>query len=242
MKDSGEVIIKFCIFTIVLSLSAVFLWGIFNYGKKNKTEETAKYESPYPTVIIDAGHGGEDGGASSDSGTKEKDLNLDVALYLGEMLSSGGVNVVYTRVDDRMLYKEYKKGSLKMQDLKNRVAVSLENENSIFVSIHMNRYSQPKYKGLQVFYSKNSDKSIELANSIQSSVKEYLQPDNDRAVKPGGSNIYILDRIETPAVLIECGFLSNPEESAMLCNTEYQKQLAAVMYSSIIDFLGNDIK
>ncbi|MBR6681536.1 MAG: N-acetylmuramoyl-L-alanine amidase, partial [Clostridia bacterium] len=126
---------------------------------------------------------------------------------------------------------------LKMQDLKNRLDISKQHENSIFISIHMNKFSEEKYSGLQVFYSQNSDESAVLASKIQSKVKEHLQNDNDRETKKANSNIYLLDNIETPAILIECGFLSNPDECTKLSSEDYRKELAGVIYSSVVEFL-----
>ncbi len=236
MDKTSKIIIKICIFSMILSITALLLCMMFNYVDKNKKTSTLPTEKP--VIIIDAGHGGEDGGASSEDGLKEKDLNLDVALTLGKMLEANGVTVIQTRTEDKMLYTEYKKGSLKMQDLKNRLQISKQNDNSIFISIHMNKFSEEKYSGLQVFYSQNSEESAVLANKIQSNVKEYLQNDNDRETKRASSNIYLLDNIETPAVLIECGFLSNPNECTKLSNEDYRKELAGVIYSSVVEFLN----
>ncbi len=235
MDKTSKIIIKICIFSMILSITALLLCMMFNYADKN--QKTSVTSANKPIVIIDAGHGGEDGGASSEGGLKEKDLNLDVALTLGNMLEANGINVIQTRTEDKMLYTEYKKGSLKMQDLKNRLEVSKQNENSIFISIHMNKFSEDRYSGLQVFYSQNSDDSAILANKIQTNVKEYLQNDNDRETKKASSNIYLLDNIKTPAILIECGFLSNPDECTKLSSEDYRKELAGVIYSSVVEFL-----
>ncbi len=236
MDKTSKIIIKICIFSMILSITALLLCMMFNYVDKNKKTSTTPTQKP--VIIIDAGHGGEDGGASSEDGLKEKDLNLDVALTLGNMLEANGITVVQTRTEDKMLYTEYKKGSLKMQDLKNRLQISKQNDNSIFISIHMNKFSEEKYSGLQVFYSQNSENSAVLANKIQSNIKEYLQNDNNRETKRANSNIYLLDNIETPAVLIECGFLSNPDECTKLSNEDYRKELAGVIYSSVVEFLN----
>lgn len=235
MDKTSKIIIKICIFSMVLSITALLLCMMFNHTDKNKNTSVSTKE--LPVVIIDAGHGGEDGGASSKDGLKEKDLNLDVALTLGNMLEADGITVIQTRTEDKMLYTEYKKGSLKMQDLKNRLDISKQHENSIFISIHMNKFSEEKYSGLQVFYSQNSDESAVLASKIQSKVKEHLQNDNDRETKKANSNIYLLDNIETPAILIECGFLSNPDECTKLSSEDYRKELAGVIYSSVVEFL-----
>ena len=101
----------------------------------------------------------------------------------------------------------------------------------------MNKFSEDRYSGLQVFYSQNSDDSAILANKIQTNVKEYLQNDNDRETKKASSNIYLLDNIKTPAILIECGFLSNPDECTKLSSEDYRKELAGVIYSSVVEFL-----
>ena len=236
MDKTSKIIIRICIFSMILSITALLLCMMFNRVDKNKNTSASPAERPI--VILDAGHGGEDGGASSKDGLKEKDLNLDVALTLGNMLEANGISVIQTRTEDRMLYTEYKKGSLKMQDLKNRLQVSKQNENSIFISIHMNKFSEEKYSGLQVFYSRNSEESAVLANKIQTKVKEYLQNNNDRETKKANSNIYLLDNIDTPAILIECGFLSNSDECTKLSSEEYRKELAGVIYSSVVEFLN----
>ena len=121
-----------------------------------------------------------------------------------------------------------------MTDLKNRLAVAERNPQSVFVSIHMNKFSIEKYSGLQVYYSPNHEASLMLAETIQEKVKATLQPNNDRKVKPAGSNIFLLDRISSPAVLVECGFLSNPAEAQKLTDKTYQTQLSLVLADSIL--------
>lgn len=233
MDKSGLIIIKICVFSIVLSLTALLLCGVFNYFTKKQLHKTTN--SIPRTIIIDAGHGGEDGGATSLDGTKEKDLNLSVALNLGNILESNGYSVVYTRTDDTMLYTN-SNGSKKMQDLSNRLNIAKKNENAIFISIHMNKFSQAKYSGLQVFYSCNNNQSEALAKIIQSNTQKLQQNENNRETKMAGSNIYLLHNIKNPAVLVECGFLSNQEECEKLKNEIYRKEIALVIYSSIIEF------
>lgn len=232
---SGAIIIKICIFSIIISLTALLLCGLFRYfdGLNSRpawADETEKI------IVIDAGHGGADGGATAPDGTKEKDLNLSVASTLATMLKSSGFRVILTRSEDMMLGDPTENGSSKMRDLNKRIEIAEENDNALFISIHMNKFFQEKYSGLQVFYSPNNKKSITLANMIQSVTREYLQKDNDRQTKQAGANIFILDRITSPAVLVECGFLSNPAECALLKDPEYQKELAAVIYASVIEF------
>ncbi len=236
MDKSGLIIIKICIFSIALSLTALLLCGIFNYFNTKTSPKTAN-TIPH-TIIIDAGHGGEDGGAISSDGTKEKDLNLSVALNLGKLLESEGYSVLYTRTDDTMLYTDSTRNK-KMQDLMNRLNIAKENENAVFISIHMNKFSQEKYSGLQVFFSDNNKQSENLANIIQSNTQKFQQNENTRETKVAGSNIYLLHNIKNPAVLVECGFLSNKNECEKLKNETYRKEIALVIYSSVIEFFEN---
>ena len=191
-----------------------------------------------PTIIIDAGHGGEDGGTQSNDGTLEKDLNLDIALRLCELLKKQGVNVILTRDTDTLLYDrntDYK-GRKKLLDAQARLKIAEDNPNAIFVSIHQNSFSSPQYSGLQVWYSGNNANSLPLAEAIQSSVKSTLQPDNNRAVKLSGSNVYIMQNIKNPAVLIECGFLSNPAEAKKLSDPTYRQNLSQVLCDAIMEY------
>ena len=136
----------------------------------------------YPVVIIDAGHGGEDGGASGSNGTLEKDLNLEMAFILRDMLTSNGVSVIMTRTEDVLLYDrsiDYH-GRKKQLDLKARLQISDDNPGAVFVSIHMNAFPQKQYSGFQVYYPQGSEESKALADIIQNTVKALLQPDNLR--------------------------------------------------------------
>ena len=187
-------------------------------------------------IVIDAGHGGEDGGAQSTDGILEKDINLAIAKYLDDYLFLSGFETVMTRSDDRLLYGNGEQNRKKFYDVRNRAEIAKQYDNSIFVSIHQNKFPIEKYSGLQVYYSKNDPRSKTLANIIQSSVKEKLQPKNNRETKAAGSNIYILNNAESPAVLVECGFLSNGEEARKLNDKEYQKKLAFVIFTSVTEF------
>ena len=191
------------------------------------------------TVIIDAGHGGEDCGAIGVNGIYEKDLNLEISVELGKILSENGYAVVYTRTNDALLYTEEENiyGIRKISDLKNRCKYGAEYPNAIYISIHMNSYKSAKCSGLQVYYSLDNDSSYSLASSIQRSVKNRLQTDNNRQVKEG-KGMYLLENLSNPAVLIECGFLTNPEECEKLAEKEYQKQLSFAIFCGIIDYKG----
>lgn len=194
-------------------------------------------------IVIDAGHGGEDGGTSSAEGVLEKDLNLSVAFALRDLFEAAGVPVVMTRTEDKLLYNRNVdfQGRKKVLDLATRrlVAekVAAEAEQcggiSLFISIHMNAFPQPQYSGMQVWYGTGHPLSAEAAAGIQSA-SVTIMPDNHRKIKAAGSNIYLLDRIKSPAVLVECGFLSNPEEAERLSREGYRYAVAAVVFAGVI--------
>ena len=191
------------------------------------------------TVILDPGHGGPDPGAIGVTGEAEKLLNYSVAEKTANFLRLRGVNVIMTREDDLWLADEnalHKKHS----DVTNRVKFCRENENDAFVSIHMNSFSQESCKGTQIFFSPNSSDSRTLAETVKNNVISLLQPENKRETKESGSSIYILDRIETCAILIECGFISNYDEAVLLNNEEYQNKLAFVIAGSIYQYLNTN--
>ena len=232
---------------LIISVSLVFsyvgiIYSNMSLARKALTDISFSETSPLPTIVIDAGHGGEDGGASSYGGSPEKDLNLLISNHLCNTLTAMGFKVVMTRTDDTLLYDKNSdyKGHKKSMDLANRLRIANSYNNSILISIHMNAFPQKQYKGLQVYYSKNSDKSKRLAELIQQLNKSFIAPDNNRAAKQAGSNIYLLDRSTETAVLIECGFLSNDEERELLNSTEYQKKLAACFAAALINFISVD--
>lgn len=189
------------------------------------------------TVVVDAGHGGEDGGAASASGTLEKDLNLAIAKNLQTLLSASGFQVVMTRESDVSLADPLDTiRERKTSDIHNRLKLIQQQGDCIFLSIHQNHFSQAKYHGTQVFYSKNTAESKTLAEAIRVRVVSQLQNDNDRETKAATNAIYLLWHAEVPAVLVECGFLSNPEEAAKLEREEYQQKLALAISCGIADF------
>ena len=191
-----------------------------------------------PVIVIDPGHGGEDGGATSDSGICEKDINLSIALYLSEICRASGLEYRLTRSEDVMLYEDGKP-SRKMQDLSNRLKLT-EGGNCIFISIHQNKFPQSSCRGTQVYYSPNDPDSEKLALSIQHGVRDALQPYNTRNIKKAGSEIFVLDRAQVPAVLVECGFLSNKNDLDLLMSKDYRKKLACVLYAAILGCLSDD--
>ena len=201
--------------------------------------------SPQRIVVLDAGHGGEDNGTTSKSGIKEKELNLSLTFLLADHLRMSGIKVIFTRDSDRLLYdpsSDYE-GRKKVLDLRTRaeiaerVALEYPSSEILFISIHMNSFPLESAKGLQVWYSPNDElHSSSLAEMIQLTVKALLQPDNNRKIKEAGTNIYLLDRIEIPAVLVECGFLSNESEATLLNDPQYRKKLALSLFCAITDY------
>lgn len=190
-------------------------------------------------VVIDPGHGGMDGGAVSSDGTVEKQINLEISQKLCSIFLLSDVSCVMTRSDDRMLYDESQTSNKKLSDLKYRVNLAKTFEKPIFLSIHQNKFPVKKYSGLQVYYSKNNPDSKVLADIIQDNTKTYFQTENNRITKKAGSSIYVLNNLDVPAVLVECGFLSNDNEAKLLKDPEYQKKIAFTIFVSVMEFLQN---
>lgn len=242
-KHARGAVLRFIAFAAAVTLLCLFLGrAAIMLTARRGADRDANADEGRVRVVIDAGHGGEDGGTSG-GGLTEKDVNLAVAESMYDILSAAGVECVMTRTDDRLLYDKYGDlsdytGRKKVYDLRNRLRIAEEHEDAVFVSVHMNYFASKKYSGLQVWYSPNDASSRTLADTVQSTVRKYLQPDNDRETKRAGSAIYLLDRIRTPAILVECGFLSNDEECARLGDGDYRRSLALVMSEAVMEFLS----
>lgn len=195
---------------------------------------------PLRTVILDAGHGGEDGGAVAPDGTKEKDLNLLMTDDVAAFFDLFGVPYIPVRTTDTSVCDDGLDTirERKYSDIMNRAALARSVEDSVFVSIHQNMFSEPEYSGTQVFFSKNTPDSEVLAGMIQNSVVSTLQPDNTRNVKPAGSEIYLLHKAKNTSVLVECGFLSNPQELSRLKDKTYQMKIAYRIFKGVFEFLS----
>lgn len=192
-----------------------------------------------PVVVVDAGHGGEDGGAVNDDGVLEKDINLSISLDTADLLNFLGFDVVQTRTDDTALSgDEATVHERKVADLNKRLEIFNSSENNVVISIHQNKFTQSQYSGTQIFYSPNNENSSKLAESIKYSVKGLLQPDNERVCKEADSGIYLLNNATIPAVIVECGFISNPEECAKLLDTDYQKQMSYAIAAGFLNYIN----
>lgn len=195
-----------------------------------------------PKLVIDAGHGGEDGGAVSSDGTMEKDMNLDIALRLQQLLVLSGCDVTLTRDSDKAIYEEGAESlkSKKVSDMKKRLAIFNEDPEQTVISIHQNKFPQSQYSGTQVFYSGQKQESNLLAESIKASVVGMLQPQNTRETKKADKNIYLLYNAKVPAVIVECGFLSNSEELAKLKTEEYRQEMAFAIYCGYLNYYNQN--
>ena len=226
-KRSFFILTTILIVSVLICVSSVYLSNALN--SHITSDITLK------TILIDAGHGGIDGGAFATDKTLEKDLNLQIAKKLEMMARDAGYNVVMTRKEDISIHDESADTVRKKKnsDLKNRLAI-LENSNvDIMVSIHQNTYEDKSVTGTQVFYSPNNEKSKTLAEAIKTSIKENHQPENNKSAKKSGKNIFLLYKARKPAVIVECGFLSNRGNTEKLKNENYQNELCKAILAGI---------
>lgn len=188
-------------------------------------------------IIIDPGHGGEDGGAISINGVPESGINLEICLRLRDLLQLCGLQTKMTRDGDYAIYDEGSQtiAQKKASDLRNRVALMQQNPGAILLSIHQNQFPDEKYHGAQVFYNKGPD-SEPLAKTMQEALRAGLDPENHRQVKPS-EGVYLMEQSSNTAILVECGFLSNREEEAKLREEGYQKNITCAISGGLLRFL-----
>lgn len=195
-------------------------------AEKNVSEMKSRY-----TVVIDAGHGGKDCGTIGIDGTEEKGINLSISLILYDYLMVCGINAVLIRSGDYELYNSEEEKS--RSDLYNRLDFVNSITNSMLISIHQNHFEDSREWGTQIWYSANNEKSKVIADGILSSVKYYIQPENKRVNKQSDSSYYILYKASVPSVMVECGFMSNENENALLQNQNYQRKFAFAVLAGI---------
>jgi N-acetylmuramoyl-L-alanine amidase len=214
---------------ILVGLIFALLLAIYSLNMNLDTQASITGKELQRTVVIDAGHGGEDPGkVSSYSDLKEKDLNLKIAVKVKELLENDNYKVIMTREEDKLVYTEgttniYEK---RKQDLTRRKDIMDNGGAQIVVSIHLNSFSDSRYYGAQTFYPPNSPESLKLANSLQSTLRDKLDKDNKRAPQEKKDPIVILTDLKTPTTIVECGFLSNAAEEQKLGTEEYQSRIA----------------
>ncbi len=214
------------------------LLGVFFHFHQSRPTLTSYSDSP--VIIIDAGHGGMDGGAIGVDGQIEKEINLSIALKVDAILQAYGFQTMLTRDSDISIHSPDATTirQQKTSDLKNRLFLLEDTPSGILISIHQNKYMQSSACGTQVFYGGKCPESKQLAEMLQKTITGYLQPDNNRQVKQATKDIYILYQATKPAVMVECGFLSNPQEAAKLMDEEYQEQIAFSICIALMNCLA----
>lgn len=225
----------------VVSLLVCGVIALIICGDLREREElipTAGIPIANRVVVIDAGHGGFDAGASA-NGIEEKEVNLAVAQKLREYIESGGGVAVMTRVEDVSTAEVGSNGkSAKKSDLTARKQLSETADADVFVSIHMNKFPQAQYKGAQVFYGANPSDGKRLGETIQASLREILDENNQRVAKKTDGSIFILKDTLVPSVIVECGFLSNPQEAELLTQEEYRQKVAWGIYMGLVRYFN----
>ena len=205
--------------------------------KKNSTEVNAT-PSTSKVIVLDAGHGKPDEGAVGIYGTTEEAINLKITLKLKALLEESGAQVILTRSDENGIYSSECTTikSKKVSDIKNRVKIGNTEGVDIFISIHLNKFEQEKYRGWQAFYQQNSEDSKMLATCIQEGLNNEISEYHNDRVPLKLSKIYIMDNVKAPTVTIECGFLSNKEEAKLLEEDKYQSRLAWGIFEGIQNY------
>ena len=226
---------KRILFITIMIMVSVISFEMFN--EQEKTIETVTLPVTGKIVVLDAGHGYPDEGAESSTGVTEASINLVITRKVQTLLEQSGCTVVLTRSDENGIY-DLRSNTIrekKVSDIKNRVKIGNESSADVFVSIHLNKIPQSKYYGWQAFFKSNSEQSEELAKSLQEELNASIQRENKReALRITGK--YIIEHVEIPIAIIECGFLSNPEESQLLQQDEYQNKIAWGIYNGIMDY------
>ncbi len=238
MKQSANLFMGLMMLMIV-SLISNNLVSIFERAEGVSTEEASGEVSTLKEqfiVVVDAGHGGVDGGKVSVDGYLEKDINLAISLYLKEYLEAADVNVVLTRTDGNGLYEESDENK-KRADLNKRCSIIEMADADLVVSIHQNSYTDESVSGAQVFYYEGSEEGLYLAQCIQERFDFVLGDRNVRSVK-ANSEYFLLKNVSVPIVIVECGFLSNPEEAKKLESEDYQKSVAFTIQMGVMEYLN----
>ena len=220
-----------------LCLLAMVVMAV-KYGSVHVTGSGDAYIKEMPVVVIDAGHGGTDPGKVGVDGSLEKDINLAVAERLKTYLEQDDVKVIMTRETDTGLYSDTDSRK-KMADMRNRCEIIEESGADLVVSIHQNSYHEESVSGGQVFYYRDSSKGKALAEILQDRF-DYVLGDQNRRLPKANGNYYLLLHVKCPIVIVECGFLSNRKEAALLNSGEYQDKLAYTIHMGIMEYLNKN--
>ena len=227
---------------ILMLVLGVFCFSTLLFTNLNNVENTI-LTSTVPVsnriIVLDAGHGKPDEGAEGNNGTTEEKANLSITLKLQKLLEESGATVILTRSDENGIYDQNSITirEMKVSDIKNRVKIGNDSSADILVSIHLNKGDNSSYNGFQTFYKKDDEQGKRLASDIQASLKDTIKTENKREAHEI-SGIYLVDNVEIPSTIVECGFLSNPQEEEKLLTDEYQNQLAWGIYIGIINYFN----
>ncbi len=230
------------LFGISIVLSAIFIFALIYITNQENAFPTTAGGEKVPLLIIDAGHGGEDGGAIAIDGTYEKEINLQIALQLQAMCSLFGMDTIMIRTTDADLadHEQPTIRKRKISDINARMEILNNNPQSVYIGIHQNQYEDESINGLQVFYSDNTDVGRQIAESVQNYTIAELQADNSRKVKAAGTDIYLLYHAQIPAIMVECGFLSNQEECSLLKKPDYGTKISLCIAGGLIRYYNTE--
>lgn len=227
--------------TAAVALVLASSWYTVRHMER-QTREVSSSASDGQIIILDAGHGGMDGGCTSANGDVEKNINLAILLNLRDMLRASGYTVLTTRDADKSIHDEGVEGiaNQKSSDMDNRLALFNSVQGALCLSIHQNQFTDPQYNGAQMFYSEANSQNAALAQILQNQFVAFLQPDNKREIKLCGKELFLCYYSKNPTVMAECGFLSNPDEAALLITEEYQQKVAFTLYSALIQYCAEN--
>jgi len=229
-KEAARVCLGFLL-TVLIMAGAIALLSVW-LSRDSDADELQAGGEAHRVVVIDAGHGGADGGAVAHDGTLEKDINLEIARVLAALMRVSGYKVVMTRERDEMLGQDMTSGSAKMRDLKKRLEIASSYPEALTVSVHCNKFPQESCHGLQVYYGEGAQVAAEAVQNAFS----LVDSSNRRKIKKADSSIYLLHRASAPSILVECGFLSNRAELEGLKTEEYRKALALAIFHGASEF------
>lgn len=227
---------------ITMLLIGIFCFSAILCTNVNRVEKVIATSATPVTdrvIILDAGHGKPDEGATGEDGITEEKTNLDITLKTQKLLEESGATVILTRSNENAIYDLDKKTlrEKKVSDIKNRVKIGNESQADILVSIHLNKGDSASYSGWQTFYKASDENGKRLATNIQESISEIITVENHRKAHEI-SGIYLVENVEIPVTIVECGFLSNPQEAEKLLTEEYQNQLAWGIYNGILKYFN----
>lgn len=229
---------------ISILLTIVLFFTILTVDKTRNVSSNEFITTDATVIIIDAGHGGEDGGAVVQDNIVEKDINLAIAQKTNDILSLFGFKTYMVRETDKLIYDSDSKTQRqkKNSDLRNRLSLMNNYENCLYISIHQNKYEDSRIWGAQTFYSPNDEQSPILAEFIQGSIISLTQPNNKRVIKKTGTNVFVIYNATKPAIMVECGFMSNNDELSKLKDDKYQNKMSFSISNGILNYYISEVQ